>query len=45
MPWEFREDAPIYTQLIAQIQQRHRGRAVGAGGAAALGADLPPRPG
>ena len=20
MPWEFREDAPIYTQLIAQIQ-------------------------
>lgn len=22
MPWEFREDAPIYTQLIAQIQQR-----------------------
>lgn len=22
MPWEFRSDLPIYTQLIAQIQQR-----------------------
>ena len=22
MPWQFRNDLPIYTQLIAQIQQR-----------------------
>ena len=31
MPWEFREDAPIYTQLIAQIQQRIVGGLLGPG--------------
>lgn len=31
MPWEFREDAPIYTQLIAQIQQRIVGGQLSAG--------------
>lgn len=31
MPWEFREGAPIYTQLIAQIQQRIVGGLLGPG--------------
>ena len=31
MPWEFREDAPIYTQLIAQIQQHIVGGLLGPG--------------
>ncbi len=31
MPWEFREDAPIYTQLVAQIQQRIVGGLLGPG--------------
>ncbi|MFR6379480.1 MAG: GntR family transcriptional regulator [Evtepia sp.] len=39
MPWEFREDAPIYTQLIAQIQQRIvGGLSLGPGARLPLGA-------
>ena len=37
MPWQFRNDLPIYTQLIAQIQQRIVSGAPAAGGALALG--------
>ncbi len=38
MAWQFRNDIPIYTQLIAQIQQRIVSGALLPGGAASLGA-------
>lgn len=43
MAWQFRNDIPIYTQLIAQIQQRIVSGAPAAGGAASLGAGTWPR--
>lgn len=45
MPWEFREDAPIYTQLIAQIQQRIVGGLLGPGARRPRCGTWPLRPG